>query len=72
MKLEVFWHQLHASYAQMKQDDPHHLSWHLVWCGDSYEQLQLFKASKIIALIKYYAEQGEHREVESGQASAKK
>lgn len=72
MKLEVLWHKLHAGlYAQMKQDDPSHVSWHSVWGGESYKQLQLFKANKIIAIIKCYTEPWEHRE-ESGQASRKK
>lgn len=43
------------------RDDPRRLSWHSACCGDSYKQLQLFKASKKTALIKYYTEQEERR-----------
>ena len=54
MKFEVLWHMRHAGQAQMKQDDPGYLSRHSVWYGDNYKQLRLFKANKIIALIKFY------------------
>lgn len=46
----------------MKQDDPCPLPWHSACCGDSQEQLPLFKASKITALIKFYTVQQEHGE----------
>lgn len=60
MNSEGLWHMLHAGYAPRKRDDPGHPSWHSAWCGDGYKRLQLFKATKITALIKYYTEQEEN------------